>query len=190
MGRSKSRMNNNTLMKQIDEAIKEVWLNDISSDYDDLYLLKEDSLKCSLYYHLRFKLGEVLADNNLRIYPEYYIPELKYKADLAIVRIDPYEVKPKLKDMVTEVISVIETKYDFSAADSTIATIESDVEKIKDYLDFGMGGRCYFACIYENEVDDLRWFDETQISTWAKGRVTELDAWLIDDFMTFEINEY
>ena len=42
MGRSKSRMNNNTLMKQIDEAIKEVWLNDISSDYDDLYLLKED----------------------------------------------------------------------------------------------------------------------------------------------------
>ena len=132
----------------------------------------------------------MLADNNLRIYPEYYIPELKYKADLAIVRIDPYEVKPKLKDMVTEVISVIETKYDFSAADSTIATIESDVEKIKDYLDFGMGGRCYFACIYENEVDDLRWFDETQISTWAKGRVTELDAWLIDDFMTFEINEY
>ena len=77
------------VLKEIDRAVKEIWLNEVVNDYDDGFLFKEDSLKCCLYYHLRNRLEKLLKDNNLRIYPEFYFSELKYRADIAIVEMDP-----------------------------------------------------------------------------------------------------
>ena len=40
------------VVKQIDYAIKTSWLNDVSKDYSKAKLLKEDTLKNSLYFHI------------------------------------------------------------------------------------------------------------------------------------------
>ena len=58
--------------KEIDKIIKEVWLDDICIDYGKGMLIKEASLQCSLYHHLQIRLAELLQDNNLYIYPEFY----------------------------------------------------------------------------------------------------------------------
>jgi len=60
------------VIKQIDKAIKEIWLNEIQSDYNNYLLLKEDALKCGFYHHLRSRIGDLLLENNLRLFPEYW----------------------------------------------------------------------------------------------------------------------
>lgn len=92
---------------EIDKAIKEIWLNEIVNDYDEGLLLKEDSLKCSLYHHMRNKLDYILKENSLRIYPEFYFKSLKYRADIAIVEIEENSDKEYLADMVKNVIAII-----------------------------------------------------------------------------------
>ncbi len=42
----------NNVMKEIDLAIKNVRKEDLSIDYDQNYLLKEDSMKNAFYFHL------------------------------------------------------------------------------------------------------------------------------------------
>ena len=39
----------------IDETIKEIWVNEIADDYESGWLLKEDTLKNSFYYHFEPK---------------------------------------------------------------------------------------------------------------------------------------
>lgn len=47
-----------TLQEYLDKNIKETWLTEIKEDYTSNFLLGEDSLKCSFYFHLRNRLGE------------------------------------------------------------------------------------------------------------------------------------
>ena len=65
------------VINQIDKEIKEIWVNEVAQDYEAGLLLREDSLKCALYHHMRSKLSSILAENNLCIYPEYYFKDLK-----------------------------------------------------------------------------------------------------------------
>ena len=122
---------------EIDKAIKKIWLNEIVSDYDEGLLLKEDSLKCSLYHHMRNKLDYILKENNLRIYPEFYFKSLKYRADIAIVEIEENCDKEYLADMIKNIIAIIELKYDYGSDEQTISMIKKDVWKIKDYIQNG-----------------------------------------------------
>lgn len=46
------------------------------------------------------------------------------------------------------------------------------------------------ACIFENERESLRWLDQEDADTWAKGKVTELSAGIVDEYMTFEVFSY
>lgn len=64
---------------EIDKIIKETWKKNMQQDYDSNHMLKEDSMKCCFYYHLRRKLSSILKQYNLRIFTEYYIPKLKYR---------------------------------------------------------------------------------------------------------------
>lgn len=178
------------IIKEIDRTIKQTWINNIQKDYKSLSMLKEDSLKCCMYYHLRRKLAKILEENNLRIYPEFYFSGLHYRADLVIVEIDPELDEAYLKNMVTEVVAVIELKYVSSSSDETISWVENDILKIKNYIEQG-NLRCqyYFAVVYENECDDLNWMDAEE-NSWAVGHVTELDAGYIKDKMKFEVNSY
>ena len=122
------------VMKEIDRSIKTIWKKDIRKDYLEEYLLREDSLKCAMYYHLRKKLDKLLRENHLRIYPEYYFKELKYRADIAIVEIDEEMEYSWLGKAVTDVIALFELKCTGGADDATINWIKNDIWKFKDYL--------------------------------------------------------
>lgn len=179
-----------SVIKEIDRTIQEVWLNNIAKDYSNYYLLKEDSLKCSFYYHLRRKLATILKENNLRIYPEYYFSELRYKADIAIVEIDPFCEANHLKDCVTKVIAVIELKYDGGNSERAVSWIKSDIQKMKNYIQSGIQCQYYFAVIYETECEYLNWLDKRSTNHWAANNVTELDAGYLDGKMIFEVHSY
>ncbi|MEF2246403.1 hypothetical protein [Paenibacillus sp. IITD108] len=73
---------------EVDRAIKEIWINNISTDYTNGFLLLEDSLKNALYSHLRTKLTDrFLLSNNIRIFTELKT-ENNERIDIAVVRID------------------------------------------------------------------------------------------------------
>lgn len=61
------------LQEVIDRVIKEVWILNISKDYKSFYLLKEDTLKNALYYHLWTRLQHFFEQNTVRIYTEYFL---------------------------------------------------------------------------------------------------------------------
>lgn len=182
-----------SVLKLIDMTIKEIWVNDIKKDYDEDYLLKEDSLKNSLYYHLRSKLDSVFKEYDLRIFPEYYFPELKYRADLAIVQMDAESENYYLKERVKDVVAIFELKY-VNTSNKDKATedwIKDDIRKFKQYIQKGnVDAQFYFAVIYENERTSINWIDKRSSNHWAKGRVTELDASLVSAEMRFEVNSY
>ena len=180
------------VLVQIDREIKLCWKKSIRKDYWDGYLLKEDSLKCALYFHLRRKLDKVLRENSLRIYPEYYISELKYRADIVIVQIDEQKEYKWLKDSVTDVVALFELKYVGARDDATLEWVKSDLWKFKEYINVVGLNDCqfYFSVIYENECSSLNWLDARSTNNWAKGRVTELNAGVLGDEMTFEVNSY
>ncbi len=181
-----------SVIKEIDRVIKEVWKKSIAEDYDNKCLLKEDSLKCSLYFHLRQELEDILNSNNLRIYSEFWISKLKYKADMAIVEIDTDNKYDWLSESVTDVVAIIELKFKASGDRGTAEEIKNDIWKFKDYVQVaGLDvTQFYFGVIYEVPCSYLQWMDGRSVNNWASGRVTELDAGYIDDDMIFEVHSY
>lgn len=180
------------VINEIDRVIKACWKEDIPRDYMEEYLLREDSLKCALYYHLRQKLDTLLRENSLRIYAEYYMKELKYRADLAIVHIDENLDYSWLGEAVVEVVAIFELKYTGGEDEATLRWIKNDLWKFKDYMRVPGLKNCqfYFATIFETECRSLAWLDARSTNNWAKGRVTELDSGIMRDEMIFEVHSY
>ena len=175
---------------KIDRAIKAVWLKEICEDYGHGRFLREASLQSSLYHHIRSHLYEVLNDNDLFIYPEFYIPELKYRADMAIVQMD-LSTSGELSTRVVDIAAIIELKFEGGTAQGTVDVIKADLQKMKRYAK-QMGENCqfYFGVIYETECDWLYWLDRRSTEYWATGCMTELNAGYLDGVMTFEVNSY
>lgn len=176
--------------RTIDHALKRIWLNEICEDYGNGSLLREASLQASLYHHLRNYLEDVLVENHLFVYPEFYIPELKYRADIAIVRMD-LAADGMLSQRVSDIAAIIELKYDGGTAQGTLDVIRADLQKMRRYAG-QMGGDCqlYFGAIYETECEWLHWLDRRSTEHWADGCMTELNAGYLDGAMTFEVNSY
>lgn len=176
--------------RAIDRVIKKVWLEEICEDYGSGRLLREASLQSSLYHHLRSYLGNVLEDNNLFIYPEFYVPELKYRADLAIVQMD-LSAGGALSQRVSDIAAIVELKFEGGTAQGTLDVIKADLQKLKQYAK-QMDEYCqfYFGVIYETECEWLHWLDRRSTEHWANGCVTELNAGYLDGVMTFEVNSY
>ena len=177
--------------EEIDKIIKDVWLNEICVEYGQGYLIREASLQCSLYHHLRNKLDKVMKENNLYLYPEFYFKDLKYRADLAIVEMDFSKDVNHIKDCVVDVLAVIELKYAGGDSETISNYIKTDIPKIKEYVK-KLKNNCqyYFGVIYETECEWLNWFGKKQTNNWAKGNATELNAGYIDEKMYFEVNSY
>lgn len=176
------------IIEEIDRIIKETWVNEITKDYHNAYILKESSLKCSLYYHLRAKLGKILEENNLRMYPEYYFRNLNYYADIAIVQID--KSIEKIGDKVVDVIAVMDLKCDCGNSIGTANAIKYDLHKIKNCIQSGKLCQYYFCVIYQTECICLNWKDKRSANHWAKGYVTELNAGGVNGCIVFEVNSY
>lgn len=64
---------------KIDKTLKDIWLNILPKEYNNHNLLKEDSLKCVIYYYLRTHLGDGwLNRHRIRIFPEFYLTQEMY----------------------------------------------------------------------------------------------------------------
>lgn len=175
------------IQKTIDRAIKNIWVDKISKDHKSFYLLKEDTLKNALYYHLRTELASLLDQHNLRIYTEFH--HGGFKADLAIVKLneDPGN-NDHLKDDIENVLAIIELKY---KSCGTMKFFEDDVQKIKNYIDATplATTQYYLAFIHEAEyeyIEDDSWLTLEQ-QVWAKDRLTELSGHYIDGEMTWTV---
>ncbi len=176
--------------QEIDRVIKNIWLQEICEDYGKGRLLREASLQSSLYHHLRSHLELLLGDNSLYIYPEFYIPELKYRSDLAIVQMD-LSAGGRLSNRVADIAAIIELKFEGGTAQGTQDVIKADLQKLKRYAgQTGEGCQLYFGVIYETECVWLHWLDRRSTGHWADGCVTELNAGYLNDVMTFEVNSY
>ena len=179
-----------TVLEEIDNVIKETWLNNISKDYAEAYILKEDSLKSCLYYHMRRRLASLLKKHNLRIFTEFDFQELNFRADMVIAKVNPYTEEHLRASISNEdIIAIIELKYTCNGSDQTAKWIKHDISKIKKYLQ-NIKCQYYFAVIYEVECSVLNWMDKRSSNNWASGFVTELNAGYIDGEMQFEIHPY
>lgn len=180
-------------IEHIDRIIKEFWKIELPKQYNNHHLLKEDSLKCLIYYYLRCKLKDGwLIRHRIRIYPEYMFLDGK-RADIAIVRInykDKIVKSEYLKDCVEEVIAIIELKYKTGMVDNDFY---SDVSKLKEYSKILPECQLYAGFINEEYYNEKNcsWFDGRQTQNWAKGRVSELlGYWDEDNNFKTEVKPY
>ncbi|WP_139378287.1 hypothetical protein [Mesobacillus jeotgali] len=178
------------IQKTIDRAIKNIWVGKISKDHKSFYLLKEDTLKNALYFHLRSELASLLEKHNVRIYTEYH--HGGFIADLAIVKLNE---KPgnnnHLKEDIETVLAIIELKY---KANGPMKFFEDDVQKIKNYIDATplATTQYYLAFIHEAEyeyIEDDSWLTLEQ-QVWAIDRLTELSGQYIDGVMTWTVGSH
>ncbi len=176
-----------SVKKEIDKAIKRIWVTEICKEYGEGYFLLEASLQCSLYHHLRNWLQPILDENNLYIYPEFYFGQLRYYADIAICEMDMSMETYYLHDCLTDVAAIIELKYGGSSD-----YIKTDIPKLKTYVQsLGYDSQYYFGAIDERvDCGRLSWLDRRSTNNWANGCFTELNAGRIDGTMYFEVNSY
>ncbi len=183
------------IIKQIDYAIKSAWLYDVSRDYGAHKLLKEDTLKNSLYFHIRRRIDCLCEMYNLRIYTEYNESILKannMRADIAIVEMDFDIEEVYLGNKVKSVLAIIELKYGESPN-----YMFQDISKIKNYRSFTEleGCQYYLGILNERDyIDRAFWLDKRQTNNWANGCVTELDACKYSSYdcnrMAFSVYSY
>lgn len=165
------------IIKQIDCAIKRAWRDDISQDYGKNKLLKEDTLKNALYFHIRKRIESLCEMYNLRIYTEYNVSvprQNNMRADIAIVEMDFDLDVGRLSDRVKKVLAIIELKYANSPN-----YISQDIGKIKTYKTISELEGCQYYMGVVNErryMERAFWLDKRQTNNWANGCVTELDA--------------
>jgi len=169
---------NKSVLRKIDRTLKEIWVGGIEKDYRNDHLLKEDSLKNSLYYHLRRKLGtHYLESEGIRIFTEFNNAELSgtgYIADIAIVKLKDYAEYSKnpLQRNVETIIAIIELKHSRKEEDFI-----SDIEKVKNYIKVEeIDCLYYLGFIMEKERDNPNLLTRRQTENWAKGKVAVLSA--------------
>ena len=176
-----------SVIKEIDKVIKNIWLNEICSEYGNGFYLVESGIQCSLYHHLRNKLEMMLTDNNLIVYPEFYFSDLKYFADIAICQMDMSLDTCRLSDKLIDIAAIVELKYGGSQD-----YIKSDIPKLKNYVQ-SLGYDCqYYFGVIDNTTqrNKLNWLDKRSTNNWAYGCFTELNAGWLGDEMCFEVNSY
>lgn len=165
------------VLKRIDKTIKYIWEHKIPKDYDNGWLLKEDTLKNSIYYYLRKRLGKFFDKNSIRIFTEFTDAEFKHskkRPDIVIANVDFADGGESgyYGDDIKECLAIIEIKFkNENAAD----TIYADYDKLKAYIDnLDVKAKLYMATIWESEDNPTTWIRKN--AAWAKNRLTELNA--------------
>lgn len=181
------------ILAEIDYVMKDIWVKNIKADYFNNAMINEDCLKICMYYHLRRRLARIMQENNLRIFTEYYISDLKYRADMVIAQVETDSKENTLADSIKpdNIVALIELKFTCSADSATEQWVRHDIQKLKEYKQYGMTDCLfYLAVIYEVPCLWLSWMDKRSTNNWARGYVTELNAGFIDGKMEFEVNSY
>ena len=169
------------MLKLIDDTIKNSWENEIAYDYDEGWLLKEDTLKNAFYFHLRTKLGKIFDKNDIRIFTEFRDDKFKNSSfipDMVITKIGENGNTNYYGDDIEECLCVIEFK--FKTGYNTVGVIYNDYQKLCDYTQMlGIDCKLYMATIWEYEDEATNW--ERKNAAWARNRLTELNASYIPD---------
>ena len=164
------------IIQIIDEAIETIWVNEIRNDYENKRLLKEDTLKNAMYFHLRNRIGWLCDECDLRIFTEFTDREFKHTRmipDMVIAKVNMASDAPYWGDAVTECVAVIELKYKNSFTASQ--DIYEDYDKLRFYIeDLGVKCKLYMGTIWECEDEQTTWARKN--AAWAIGKVTELNA--------------
>ena len=167
---------NSEIQNIVHKTLSRIWEYDIPRDYNNRWLLKEDTLKNALYFHLRNQLKKLFDENDVRIFTEFTDGKFKgsgYRPDIVIARIDPSKQVSYWGEAVTECLAVIEIK--FKTGFLPHAEIEADYEKLRYYAeDLDVTGDLYMVTIWEYEDNSTTWIRKN--AAWAKGIVTELNA--------------
>ena len=163
------------IIRLVDEAITSIWTDKIKTDYEDGWLLKEDTLKNALYFHLRSKLGNLFEENDIRIFTEFTDWKFKhsgYRPDMVIARVNTDSDESYWGDAVTNCLAVIELKY--KTGFNSSEEIYADYDKLRYYIEtLGVDSKLYMATIWEYEDDETAWAED---AAWTLGKLTELNA--------------
>ncbi len=163
------------ILDKIDKCITRIWETKIKQDYDNGWILREDTLKDSLYFHLRNSLNDLFEKNNLRIFTEYGTGIFKgtgYRPDMVIAKVDLEKEEYQYENCIEEVLCVIEIKNLQGFYSHKI--ILNDFEKLKKYSKIiNLDCKFYMATIWEYEDEQTSWIKDAK---WCKGRLTELNA--------------
>lgn len=160
---------------KIDSVLKDFWLNYLPQEYNHHNLLKEDSLKCLIYYHMRTYLGDSwLNRHRIRIFSEFVLAQGK-RADIAITQLTPASDRQGkyLGNCIENIIAIIELKYKSAGI---VEAFYADVKKLHDYSKIYPDCQLYAGFVHEERYNktNCSWFDGRQTRKWAKGRVSEL----------------
>lgn len=170
--------------REIDKAIKDIWLTDICREFGQGRFLVEADIQSSLYHHLRDRLDPLFTQNSLYIYREFYVPMPGRRGrfiDLAVCEMD-MQLPGLWRDRMTDVAAVIELKY--GGRDEWIV---SDFPKMRQYMKlWGRDCQYYFGVIDLRELACLNWLNGRD--RWARNCFTELNAGYLDGEMYFEVN--
>ncbi len=164
------------VLETIHKRIQYIWEEKIKEDYIDGWLLKEDTLKNALYYHLRNELSNIFEKNNIRIFTEFTDGNFKgskKRPDMVIATVDfDKEAGDYYGDYIKECLAIIEIKFKNANA---VDSIYADYDKIREYIDdMGLNAHMYMATIWEERDKPTTWIRKN--AAWAKGKVTELNA--------------
>lgn len=169
------------IVQIIDEAIKSIWVNEIRNDYEKKRLLKEDTLKNAMYFHLRNRVGWLCDECNVRIFTEFTdwkFKQTKKIPDMVVAKVDIESDASYWGDAVTECLAVIELKFKSSFTASQ--DIYDDYDKLRYYIEkLGVKCKLYMATIWEQEDDATSWAEED--ADWATDKVTEMNASICRD---------
>jgi hypothetical protein len=184
-------------LQLLDKSIKEIWLKEVKQDYDSDSLLKEDTLKNSIYHHLRNRLDKCNLDN-IKVYTEFTNSTLQNsgsRADIAVVKLKDEFDEDYLGDNVDEILAIIEIKFKGNRCAPWV--LMSDIDKIKTYIRKYKMVNCQmylgFMHEYSYSISEMKWLNKRASLTWAKDKVTELTANKFDelgDDMKFLVYSY
>lgn len=166
------------LRKRIKEIVKYIWVNEIKNDHYNGMLLREDSLKSSLYFHLRNYLKYEIEHDNVRIYTEYYVKGCNATADIAVALIDnDYKEYHDVKD-ATHPIAVFELKA--LSAKIGKKKFQDDIDKVKNiYENAEILNACDFYLCFINEYgdEDQFWVDKRHKKNFKITECTAVYNW-------------
>jgi hypothetical protein len=173
------------IKKKIDKTIKFIWKEKISNDYFSDHLLQEDSLKNAFYYHLRNELGDgFLKRHRIRVFTEFHLSkqelEEPFRGDIVVVRVKPLKEMEWgyfVNERVEDIVAIIELKYKSCTSNKDF---HDDIEKMRKYVKGLKSNKplLYTGFIHEQDhpVKETSWISTKDQSTWAKGRLCELNA--------------
>lgn len=138
------------VLDTINERIQYIWEEKIREDYNNGWLLKEDTLKNALYYHVRMELSSLFQKHNIRIFTEFTDGEFKkleLRPDMIIATVDLENMDSGYYgNDIKECLAVIEIKFksDFYSYKNVL----DDYDKLQIYADkVNIKGKLYMATI-------------------------------------------